>query len=74
MSRKKADPVDATFDLWRNLDTDQQKRFEDQKRGYQQAMGVVAAPAPRVRQRKAKVNGSLSKLFDIDMADGSVNR
>lgn len=54
MPRLKADPVDIAFRAWAALDTEGKQRLADRIAGYQEAMGVVAAPAPKVRQRKAK--------------------
>lgn len=55
MSRRKPDPVDIAFRAWAALDENQQARFADNVAGYQAAKGLAAAPAPRVRQRRAKV-------------------
>lgn len=56
MSRRKTDPVDAAFDAWLHLDTDEQKRFYDRVYGYQRASMIEVGPAdPKPRKpRKQK--------------------
>jgi hypothetical protein len=55
MSRRKTDPVDAAFDLWASLDTDQQQRFHDRVYGYQTANLPQTAADPKPRKpRKQK--------------------
>ncbi len=63
MSRRKADPVDATFDLWREMTDDQRANFDQRVKGFWAAvtgfgLDGKAPTAPRTRQRKAKPNGS----------------
>lgn len=55
MSRRKTDPVDAAFDLWATLDTDQQQRFNDRVYGYQTASLPIPSSEPKPRRpRKQK--------------------
>jgi hypothetical protein len=54
MARRKTDPVDAAFDLWASLDTDQQQRFHDRVYGYQTANMPTPAAEPKRRPRKQK--------------------
>lgn len=54
MSRRRQDPVDAAFDLWATLDTDQQQRFNDRVYGYQTA-NLPTTEHPKTRKpRKTK--------------------